>query len=110
MHKYGINIYWSDEDRIYIAEVPDLPGCITHGDTQESALANATDAIQLWIDTAKEFGDPIPEPTVNRPVSRSTEFKFKGKNQGELLHSKRKNNPAIFNIKRPQVRTNPKAH
>ncbi|MSS72791.1 MAG: type II toxin-antitoxin system HicB family antitoxin [Candidatus Latescibacteria bacterium] len=61
MHKYEIIIYWSDEDRVFIAEVPELPGCMAHGDTQEAALKNAHEAIQLWIDTAKEFGDPIPE-------------------------------------------------
>jgi predicted RNase H-like HicB family nuclease len=62
MHKYSIVIYWSDEDKVFIAEVPDLPGCITHGDTQAAALANANEAIQLWIDTATEFGNPIPTP------------------------------------------------
>jgi predicted RNase H-like HicB family nuclease len=46
--------------------VPELPGCIAHGDSYESALANAKEAIQLWIDTAKEFGDPIPEPKGRR--------------------------------------------
>ncbi len=40
MHKYEIIIYWSDEDQLYLAEVPDLPGCITHGDTYNTALAN----------------------------------------------------------------------
>ena len=52
-------IYWSEEDQVYLAEVPELPGCIAHGDSYESALANAKEAIQLWIDTAKEFADPI---------------------------------------------------
>jgi predicted RNase H-like HicB family nuclease len=61
VHKYEIIIYWSNEDRLFIAEVPELPGCIAHGDTQEAALANAHEAIQLWIDTAHEFGDPVPE-------------------------------------------------
>ncbi|MDQ1590475.1 MAG: hypothetical protein QOG71_1102 [Pyrinomonadaceae bacterium] len=61
MHKYEIIIYWSNEDELFVAEVPELPGCIAHGDTQATALANANDAIQLWIDTAEEFGDPIPE-------------------------------------------------
>ena len=46
------------------AEAPELPGCAAHGATQEDALGNALDAIRLWIDTAKEFGDPIPEPRV----------------------------------------------
>ncbi len=62
MHKYKITIYWSRHDQAFLAEVPELPGCMAHGDTQEAALANAQDAIRLWIDTAKEFGDPIPEP------------------------------------------------
>ncbi len=62
MHKYEIIIYWSNEDRVFVAEVPELPGCMAHGSTQEAALAHANEAIQLWIDTAREFGDPIPEP------------------------------------------------
>jgi predicted RNase H-like HicB family nuclease len=66
MHKYEIIIYWSDEDQVFIAEVPELPGCMAHGDTQESALKNAHEAIQLWIDTAKEFGDPVPVPKGRR--------------------------------------------
>ena len=61
--KYEIIIYWSNEDDLFIAEVPELPGCMAHhGHTQEEALKNAKDAIRLWIDTAKEFGDPIPDP------------------------------------------------
>ncbi|MFO7802996.1 MAG: type II toxin-antitoxin system HicB family antitoxin [Desulfovermiculus sp.] len=66
MFKYETIIYWSEEDQVYLAEVPELPGCIAHGDSYESALANAKDAIQLWIYTAKEFGDPIPEPKGRR--------------------------------------------
>lgn len=68
MFKYEIIIYWSDEDQAFIAEVPELPGCAAHGPTQESALASAQDAIRLWIDTAKEFGDPIPEPKGRRLI------------------------------------------
>jgi predicted RNase H-like HicB family nuclease len=68
MHKYEIIIYWSNEDNAFIAEVPELPGCIAHGETPEKALKNAKDAIQLWIDTAKEFGDPIPEPKGERLI------------------------------------------
>jgi len=62
MTKYEIKIYWSNEDDCFIAEVPELPGCLAHGKSQNDALDNAQQAIQLWIDTAKEFGDPIPEP------------------------------------------------
>lgn len=60
MDKYEIIIYWSIEDDAYIAEVPELPGCMAHGDTYESALKNVKDAIHLWIKTAKEFNDPVP--------------------------------------------------
>jgi len=66
MHKYEIIIYWSAEDEAYVADVPELPGCMAHGDTYESAAANANEAIQLWIDTAREFGDPVPEPKGQR--------------------------------------------
>lgn len=62
MHKYEIIIYWSKEDSAFIAEVPELPGCLAHGDTHEGALENVKEAIQLWIETAEEFGDPVPEP------------------------------------------------
>jgi predicted RNase H-like HicB family nuclease len=66
MYKYEIIIYWSDEDGVFVAEAPELPGCVAHGSSREEALANANTAIQLWIDTAKEFGDPIPEPKGRR--------------------------------------------
>jgi predicted RNase H-like HicB family nuclease len=66
MSKYEIIIYWSDDDQAYVAEVPELPGCAAHGTTQEIALANVNEAIALWIDTAKEFGDPVPQPKGRR--------------------------------------------
>ena len=66
MHKYEIILYWSDEDRVFIAEVPELPGCMAHGDTQEAALKNANEATALWIETALEFGDTVPEPKGRR--------------------------------------------
>lgn len=66
MHKYGIIIYWSDDDDLFIAEVPELPGCMAHGDTQEAALAEAQVAIGLWVDTASELGHPVPEPAGRR--------------------------------------------
>ncbi|MDH4287015.1 MAG: type II toxin-antitoxin system HicB family antitoxin [Gallionella sp.] len=62
MDRYEIILYWSAEDTAFIAEVPELPGCMAHGDTQEDALANIKEAMRLWIDTAREFGDPVPEP------------------------------------------------
>ncbi len=66
MYKYEIIIYWDNQDGVYIAEVPELPGCSAHGNTYNEALDNAKEAIQLWIDTAKEFGDPVPEPKGQR--------------------------------------------
>jgi predicted RNase H-like HicB family nuclease len=51
---------------VFVAEVPELPGCMAHGDTQEAALANVKQAMQLWLDTAREFGDPVPEPKGRR--------------------------------------------
>ena len=60
--KYEIILYWNGEDRVFGAQVPELSGCTAHGDSQESALAIAQQAIQLWIDTSNEFGDLVPEP------------------------------------------------
>lgn len=68
MSKYEVIIYWSEEDKAYIAEVPELPGCLAHGATQEAALASVQEAIALWIETAKEFGDPIPVPKGRRLI------------------------------------------
>ena len=66
MHKYEIIIYWSNEDQVFVAEVPELPGCSAHGESQDVALANINDAVALWIETAHEFGIPIPEPKGER--------------------------------------------
>ena len=68
MDKYEIIIYWSDEDAAYVADIPELPGCMAHGSSYESALQNAREAARLWVDTAKEFGDPVPEPKGRRLV------------------------------------------
>jgi predicted RNase H-like HicB family nuclease len=62
MYKYELIIYWSTEDDAFVAEVPELPGCMAHGNTYEAALTSAQEAIGLWVDTAREFGDRIPEP------------------------------------------------
>lgn len=61
MQKYEIILYWSNEDQVFVAEVPELPGCMAHGKTQETALTNVKEAILLWIDTAREFGDPVSD-------------------------------------------------
>ena len=68
MDKYEIIIFWSDEDDVFIANVPELPGCMAHGSTHEDALKNAKDAIQLRIEVAKKYNDPIPAPKGRRLV------------------------------------------
>lgn len=67
--KYETIIYWSAEDQVFIAEVPELPGCIAHGASPESALSNAKEAAKLWMETAMEFGDTIPQPKGSRLMS-----------------------------------------
>ena len=66
MTRHAVVMYWSDEDDAFIADVPELPGCMAHGSTREAALANAQKAIAAWIATSQEFGDPIPEPRTRR--------------------------------------------
>jgi predicted RNase H-like HicB family nuclease len=60
MSKYEIIIYWSDEDKSFIAEVPELPGCMSDGKTYQEALSNADIIINEWIETAKDLGREIP--------------------------------------------------
>ncbi len=62
MNKYEIIIYWSKDDDAFVAEVPELPGCMADGETYQEALANAEIIIKEWIETAKEIGRSIPEP------------------------------------------------
>jgi predicted RNase H-like HicB family nuclease len=62
VYKYEIVIYWSKEDKAFIAEVPELPGCMADGKTYHEALSNAEIVIKEWIETAKELGWSIPEP------------------------------------------------
>jgi len=62
MTKYEIIIFWSDEDQSFIAEVPELPGCMVDGETHQDALANIEKIIDEWIETAKELGRDIPQP------------------------------------------------
>ena len=61
---YSINIQWSDENEVFLVDVPELPGCHTHGDTYEEAIKNAVEVIKLWLETAKELDLPIPSPKV----------------------------------------------
>jgi predicted RNase H-like HicB family nuclease len=60
--RYEIVLYWSKADGAYIAEVPELAGCMADGATRQEAIAAAEVVIAEWIETAKELGRPIPEP------------------------------------------------
>ena len=62
MIRYEVILYWSEEDNAFIAEVPELPGCVADGQSYQEALANAERVIQEWIETANELGRPVPEP------------------------------------------------
>jgi len=62
MFKYEVIIYWSDEDKAFIAEVPELAGCMADGATYQEAISNVEVVIQEWIKTAKEIGISVPEP------------------------------------------------
>lgn len=59
--KYEIIIFFSNEDDAFVAEVPELPGCMADGQTYQEALANAERTIQEWIETATELGRTVPE-------------------------------------------------
>ena len=62
MYRYEIILYWSAEDDAFIAEVPELPGCVAHGGTQDEALRHAQEAMTAWVEVAQELGRKIPEP------------------------------------------------
>ena len=62
MYKYEVIVYWSEEDEAYIAEVPELSGCMADGTTYEEALRNVQTVISEWIETAKGLGREIPTP------------------------------------------------
>ena len=71
MYKYEIIIYWSNEDRAFVAEAPELPGCMAHGDDQEAALRNIKDAMLFWIDSGSIA---YPSPAV--PKSRRAAIRW----------------------------------
>ncbi len=62
MNHYEIIIFWSDEDNAFIADVPELPGCMAHGDSHEGALAAVKDAMMLWFETAQATQRTVPPP------------------------------------------------
>ncbi len=66
--KYEVIICWSNDDEAFVADVPELSGCMAHGTTQEAALRNAQEVVKLWLDTAREVGDAVPEPRGRRLI------------------------------------------
>jgi len=60
--KYEIIIFWSEEDGAFLAEVPELPGCMADGETYQAAIANAEQIIHEWIETARDLGRKVPQP------------------------------------------------
>jgi predicted RNase H-like HicB family nuclease len=72
MHKYAIEIFFSEEDGGYIAIVPELPGCSAFGNDEKSALEEVMTAMDLWLETAKQEGRDIPPP---KGISFLTELK-----------------------------------
>lgn len=65
LHRYAINVFWSEEDDCWIADVPDLKYCSAHGNTPDEAAAEVQIAIELVLEVKKEHGSPIPKPKYN---------------------------------------------
>ena len=99
MAEYSIFMQYDPQDKIYVASVPELQGCMAHGETKEEALKEIEIAKELWIETAKEDGLPMPEPalftsvavqmevvkiTVSKAAQRATE-KYDKKNYDRIL-------------------------
>ena len=72
MQHYAINVFWSDEDTIWVADAPDLKSCSALGDTPEAAVAELRVAMEAWLEVARERGLPIPEPRY-RPTTVAAE-------------------------------------
>lgn len=61
---YSMIIQWDSRDNIFVVRVPELPGCVTHGETYEEAIKQGKDAIESWIMTAIADNEPLPPPKV----------------------------------------------
>ncbi len=62
MSDYHINVFYSDDDRAYVADIPDLEACSALGSTAEEAVGEVERAKQAWLTAAREAGKPVPEP------------------------------------------------
>ena len=63
MTGYPIEVFWSDDDQVWIADVPGLPFCTSHGPTPHEAVAEVELAVEAWLDAARAAGRPIPPPS-----------------------------------------------
>ena len=72
MKDYHINIFFSEEDQSYIADIPDLEYCSAFGDTPEEALREVRLAQSAWLDAARELGNPIPPPTYRPAIYQAS--------------------------------------
>jgi predicted RNase H-like HicB family nuclease len=63
MTGYSIEVFWSEEDQAWIADVPDLPFCTAHGATPHDAVAEVERAAEVWLQAARDTGRSIPEPS-----------------------------------------------
>ena len=73
MKNYHINIFWSEEDGGYIADIPDLEACSAFGHTPEEALKEVELAKAAWLEAARAEGKPIPEPRYKPIIYQTTE-------------------------------------
>jgi predicted RNase H-like HicB family nuclease len=71
MRDYHINVFWSEEDECYVADIPDLAPCSASGGTPEEALAQVLMAKAAWLESAREHGDPVPEPRYRPAPARA---------------------------------------
>ena len=71
MKDYHINVFWSDDDQSYVADIPDLFPCAAFGDSPGEALAEVLVVKEAWLETARERGLPIPEPTYRPEATRA---------------------------------------
>ena len=62
MPEYSVLIQYDDRDNIYVASIPELQGCMAHGNTQEEAMSEIKVALELWLETAKENNMMVPQP------------------------------------------------
>jgi predicted RNase H-like HicB family nuclease len=66
--RYPITVFWSEQDKIWVADVPDLKSCSAFGDTPESAVAELNAALEAWLQSAAASGHPLPKPSSVRQL------------------------------------------